>query len=250
MRVLVVEDQGMAANIAVRELEKTDSCKVDVARDPLEAIARLSRDEYDVAVVDMLFREHAHDFEQRRRRGRVHLSDARLLLSGLAVLHAIKSRDFRTRPVLWTSGEPNRRLHLTFASEELRCRALCSKESVTDLHRAVQAAARGVAYIDPLLHLHLSSPLSRPLRETLLGSSTKLNVWRAMALGLHQHKDIAKVVGIESSTVRNGMEDMRNKLLELDPTSSIEGSPSSELIRYASQNWEFFLDDTVRVMFP
>jgi DNA-binding NarL/FixJ family response regulator len=250
VRVLVVEDQGVAADMAVAELAKTMSCDVVIAAGPMEAIARLSAGAVDVAVIDMLFLSHSNEFESRRRRGQVRLTDAWLHLSGLAVLRAVQRLGLATRTVLWSSGEPNRRLHMMFAYEALNCRVMCSKHAVANLPHAVRSALDGREYIDPVLDMHLRPAFSKSLRETILTSRTRLAVWRAMALGQHQHKAIAKLANVEPGTVRKGMDEMRSALLEFDPGCVADGSPSAELIRYASQNWEFFLDDTVREMYP
>jgi DNA-binding NarL/FixJ family response regulator len=250
VRVLVVEYQGVAAEMAAAELTKTMDCEVIVAADPLEAVSRLAVEPVSAVVVDMLYLERSTEFESRRRRGQVRLTDARLHVSGLAVLRAVQRMGLNTRPVLWSSGEPNRRLHMMFAYEVLDCRVMCSKHAVANLPQAVRAALSGKEYIDPVLRMYFPPPFSKPLRKTILASSSKLAVWRAMALGQHQHKAIAKTANVESGTVRKGMDDMRSRLLEFDPGCVADGSPSAELIRYASQNWEFFLDDTVREMFP
>lgn len=250
MRVLVVEDQGVAAAMATTELTSALHCEVSTTTDPLDAIDVLTADKYDVVVVDMLYLSRSHEFEARRRQGLARLTDQRLHLSGLAVLHAVGKRGLDTRPLLWTSGEPNRRLHILFAYEQLGCRVLCSKTAIAQLAPAVQAAATGSEYVDPVLRMYFPPRFSTSLHETFLSSSTKLAVWRAMALGQLQHKTIARTAGVQPSTVKKGMDDMRARLLGFDPGYPADGSPSAELIRYASQNWEFFLDDTVREMFP
>ena len=89
VRVLLVEDEGMSAAMAVTELTETMSCEVTVVADPIEALVRLGREHFDVTVVDMLYLKHSEEFEKRRRRGEVRLTDARLHLSGLAVLPAV-----------------------------------------------------------------------------------------------------------------------------------------------------------------
>jgi DNA-binding NarL/FixJ family response regulator len=254
VRVLVVEDQGVAAEMAAAALADSMRCEVTVAVDPLEALSRMAVESFDAVVVDMLYLALSTEFEVRRRRGDVRLTDSRLHVSGLAVLHDVLQGVRRpatdTKAILWSSGEPNRRLHMTFAYEVLGCRVMCSKQAVGNLPQAVHAALADKEYIDPVLNMYFPPPFSKPLRKTILASSSKLAIWRAMALGLHQHKAIAKTANVDAATVRKGMDDMRSKLLEFDPGCAADGSPSAELIRYASQNWEFFLDDTVREMFP
>ena len=101
-----------------------------------------------------------------------------------------------------------------------------------------------------MLRMHLPPKSSPSLRETFFYSETRRAVWRAMALGLHDHARISKAVGVAAGTVRRGVEDMRAKLVAFDPGCSLEGPPTPELVRYASQNWHFFLDDTVREIYP
>jgi DNA-binding NarL/FixJ family response regulator len=248
IRILLMEDEGMSAAIAAAELHDAMPCDIVTIADPTEALLRLTREPFHVAIADMLLQPHSEDFEKRRRRGEVRLTDSRLHLSGLAVLQA--ARAAHTPAVLWTNGEPNRRLHMMFAHEQLGCRAMCPKDAVGKLAVAVRAALDGHDYIDPVLRMHLP-PLSSPsLRQTFFYSSTRLAVWRAMALGVHDHKRIAKIIGITEGTVRRRVEDMRAKLVAFDPGCSLDGPPTAELVRYAGQNWQFFLDDTVRSIYP
>ncbi|WIV57976.1 response regulator [Amycolatopsis nalaikhensis] len=250
VRILIVEDLGVAADMAAQTLKQAGPYTVETAHAPGQAIEILAAGRFDVVVADMLFRPDSDEFETRRRRGLVTLDDDRLHLSGLAVLDAVSQRGVRTRPVLWSSGEANRRLHMIFAHEVLGCRVLCSKEAIADLPHAVASAISGQDYIHPVLEMYLTPGFAKPLRETLLASSSRLLVWRAMALGQHQHKMIAKTAGVQPNTIKKRMDEMRKVLLEFDPGCVADGSPSAELIRYASQNWEFFLDETVRARFP
>ncbi|QKV80628.1 response regulator transcription factor [Amycolatopsis sp. Hca4] len=248
MRVLVVEDEGVSAATAEAELRNSVASEVVVVADPVEALRRLKRTCFDVVVVDMLYRPHSEDFERRRRLGEVGLTGTRLHLSGLAVLHVAAGTG--TAAVLWTGGEANRRLHMLFAYEQLACRAMCPKDSAGRLVTAVRSAASGREYLDPVVRMHLPPRSTPSLRETFLHSGSRLAVWRAMALGLHDHSRIGKAVGISPGTVRRGVEDMRARLVRFDPGCSLEGPPTPELVRYASQNWHFFLDETVRELHP
>jgi DNA-binding NarL/FixJ family response regulator len=250
LHILIVEDQGVTAEMATNALRTINSAVIDVAPGPLAAIEKMKTTPYDVAIVDMLFRTESDDFETRRRLGDIGMNGGQLHLSGLAVLHAITNLDLPTRPVIWSSGEANRRLHMIFAYEVLGCRVLCAKEAVRDLPHAVAAALEGREYVHPVLKMYLTPDFARPLKETLLASSARLRIWRAMASGQHQHKAIAKNAGVKPSTIRKSMDDLRAKLLQFDPGYPANGSPSAEIIRYAGQNWEFFLDDTVRRMYP
>ncbi|MFI9011382.1 response regulator [Actinosynnema sp. NPDC053489] len=246
MRVLLVEDEGVAAQAAVTELVGAMGCEVTVVPDPVEALVRLRREHFDVAVVDMLYQAHSVEFEQRRRRGGVRLTDQRLHLSGLAVLRAADEAAPPVRTVLWTNGEPNRRLHMVFAHEQLGCRVMCPKDAVGKLPAAVRAAVEGREHVDPLLRMYFPPASSPSLADTFFTSATRLAVWRAMALGVHEHAAIAKVVGVTAGTVRRGMDALRARLVAFDPGCTLDGPPSAEVVRYAGQNWQFFLDDTVR----
>lgn len=251
MRVLVVEDQEAAARTAADELRQTLGCEVVVARDPLTGIACLRSEPFDVVIVDLLFRACTESFERRRRSKQVRLTDSELHLSGLAVLHAVRLLRDGPRPVVWTSGEPNRHLHLLFAYEELQARAFCSKEELGRLDVAVRQALAGEEYVDPRLAYYLpAGGHGRLLRETILSQPKKLGIWRTIALGQHRHWVIARTLGMNAKAVRVSMGEMRRRLLELDPGLDVSNNPSTEVVRYASQNWEFLLDDTVRRLFP
>lgn len=243
----MVED-SMIADMARAELTQTLAFEPLVISDPVAALDHLRRERFDAAVVDMLFQAHSDEFESRRRDGEVRLTDARLHLSGLALLRAAQSAG--TPTVLWTCGEANRRLHIMFAHERLDCRAMCLKYLRGGLTAAVQAVLSGSGYIDPLLRMHLPPRTAPSLRETFFASSSRRAIWRAMALGIHDHARIGRAVGISGGTVRRGVEEMRARLVAFDPGCSRDGPPTAELVRYASQNWEFFLDDTVREVYP
>jgi DNA-binding NarL/FixJ family response regulator len=248
VRILVAEDMGIATDMARAELTQAMPCEPVLVADPVTALDRLRRERFDVAVVDMLFQAHSDEFERRRRDGKVRLTDARLHLSGLALLQAAGTAG--TPAVLWTSGEPNRRLHMMFAHEQLGCRGMCPKDVKGKLAAAVQAVVAGREYIDPILRMHLPPRCAPSLRETFFSSGSRRAMWRAMALGLHDHARIGRAVGVVGGTVRRSVEEMRSKLVAFDPGCSREGPPTAELVRYASQNWEFFLDDTVREVYP
>ncbi|MDQ3576287.1 MAG: hypothetical protein M3443_01495 [Actinomycetota bacterium] len=250
MQVLIVEGQEPLTKVAVDELREALRCEVVIARDPLEGIARLSEGNYDVVIVEMLFRASTEEFDRRRGLNAVRLQDPTLHLSGLAVLHAIHSHPNGPRPVFWTSGEPNRHLHMLFAYEELGTRVFCSKEALGQLVEAVRHAQASAEYIDPQLRSYIPKAHGRKLRETILSQHTKLSIWRSLALGQYQHTVIARLLGVRATTVRASISEMRSQLLQLDPGRVADNSPTSELIGYATANWEFFLDDTVRQMFP
>jgi DNA-binding NarL/FixJ family response regulator len=247
VRVLVVEDQGPSVKAAVDALTAEVGCDVVTAHDPRTGLELLVAEHFDVVVVDVLFRSVTEEFERRRRHGLVRLDDPVLHLSGLAVVHGAPDR---TRVLLWTSGDPNRHLHLLFAYEELGVRAFCSKEDLGELMVAVRHAHDGQTHVDPRLSYYVPNHHGRRLRETILSQPRKLALWRATALGQHQHSVLAKLTGMSAKAVRTSMGEMRARLLELDPGMSGDNAPTSDVVRFAGQNWEFFLDETVRSMFP
>jgi DNA-binding NarL/FixJ family response regulator len=248
LRTLIVEDEGVAASAAAAELTESIGCDATVVADPARALTRLEREEYDLVVVDMLYREHSDDFERRRRDRDVTLTDVRLHLSGLAILQAARKAD--TAAVLWTNAEPNRRLHMAFARTHLHCRAMCPKESLGQLTAAARAALDSREHITPLLRMYLPPRSAPSMDEAFFYSSTKLAIWRAMALGLHDHKKIGNAAGVKADTVKKSVDEMRRNLVAYDPGCSEDGKPTMELARYASQNWQFFLDHTIREMYP
>lgn len=247
MRVLLVEDQGPSAQAAAGALVSELGCEVDVVHDPARGVAQLADREYDVVVVDVLFRSVTEEFDRRRLQRVVRLDDEVLHLSGLAVIDA--ARQCAVSPVVWSSGEPNRHLHLLFAQEELWAKVFCAKVELDALVTATKAAAEGEEYIDPDLSYYVPNVHGRPLRETILSQPRKLALWRATALGEHQHGALAKMTGMSAKAVRTSMGEMRARLAELDPGVGTDNAPSSDVVRFAGRNWEFFLDDTVRRYF-
>jgi DNA-binding NarL/FixJ family response regulator len=250
MTYLVVEDMESMAKWASTELRRDSKHEVHVASDPREGIRLLSKYKYDAMLVDMLFDEHTQDFKRRLRSGRVRLSDPELHLSGLALIYAARQQSQGPKPILWTTGEDNRHLHLQFAYEELGVRVFCSKKNTGQLARAVEHACMGREFIDPPLAMYVSGLAGSLVREALLEDLTKLKIWRLHALGMHQQQKIAKEVGLSHSATRSAIGSMRRNLLKLDKGLDERNKPAGEIIRYSGQNWEFFLDDTVKRMYP
>lgn len=255
MNVLLVEDHKQYAIPIQRELVGHYGHEVQILHDPHDAKPALLDGDFDVVVVDMLFHPRVTTFEQRRRAGLVTLTGAELLVSGLSVLHTLVDAHLRTRSVVWTSGDPNRRLHLLFAHEELRTRAFCSKDSpggtLDTLDDAIRSAAQGQPYADPALGFYLPADYAQPLRTTLLRDEPRRAIWRAVALGNQTRAAISAVTGLSPGHIGNLIPSMiKDDLALLDPGIQPSKAALTELARYAGQNWEFFLDDTVRVRFP
>lgn len=252
MRVLLVEDHDQLAGPVARELERKFGYSVTHARDPIDAARTLVERPIDVAVVDLLFEQRNHDFEARRAAGGVNLTDGQLLISGLFVLHRLLLG--KTKAMVWTSGEANRRLHLLFAYEELGVTDYCSKSSggggVDVLHEAIQATAAHRQYVDPVLNAYLPERGSVTLAMTLLRDRAKRSIWRAAALGARTRRMISDVTGYSERHIGNVVPRMADDLAAFDPGLEPAGAPLSDVVGYASRNWEFFLDHAVRELYP
>jgi len=254
MRVLVIEDSTQLAGLVGRELEQELGCEVSCARDPVEALAGHRDHEFDLAIVDLLYEHLNRDFEARRIAGTISLTSASLLVTGLAAVHRLTVPRRDAGVVIWTSGEANRRLHLLFAYEDLAARVFCSKSSGTGradtLMEALKAAADGRSYVDPVLNSYLPAEGQPAIRDTILREASKRAVWRALAIGARTRGQISEITGYSSRHVGNLIPAMFDDLARLDAGLAPSEAPMADVISYASRNWEFFLDDTVRAMYP
>jgi DNA-binding NarL/FixJ family response regulator len=254
MRVLLIEDHTHLAGPVSRELEAEFGCTVKHARDPIEAAGMYRQGEFDLAVVDLLYQHLHEDFQARLAAGKVTLTSAQLLITGLAAVHHLTASGGDTGIVIWTSGEANRRLHLLFAYEDLGVRVFCSKSSGTgridNLLEALRAAAAGRSYVDPVLNSYLPAPGTPKISETILRGDSKRAIWRAIALGAHTRERVSEITGYRSRTVGNLTPQMYTDLTLLDPGLGDSKVPLTDLVSYASKNWEFLLDDTVRARYP
>jgi DNA-binding NarL/FixJ family response regulator len=254
MRVLLIEDHTHLAGPVSRELEAEFGCTVKHARDPIEAVGMYRQGEFDLAVVDLLYQHLHEDFEARLAAGKVTLTSAQLLITGLAAVHHLTASGGDTGIVIWTSGEANRRLHLLFAYEDLGVRVFCSKSSGTGridaLMEALRAAASHRSYVDPILNSYLPAPGTPKISETILRDQTKRAIWRAAALGGHTRERIGEMIGYRPRTVGNLIPQMYSDLTLLDAGLPPSEAPMVDVVSYASKNWEFFLDDTLRARYP
>lgn len=254
MRVLLIEDHVQLAGLVGRELSQEYGHEVTLARDPIEARAAYRDATFDLVIVDLIYEHLTRDFEARRTAGTASLTSASLLVSGLAAVHdlTVEHRDIGV--VIWTSGEANRRLHLLFAYEDLAVRVFCSKSSgtgrVDTLMDALRAAAGGRASIDPVLNSYLPADGAPTISGTILREPAKRSIWRALVLGACTRGQISDITGYSTRTVGNLIPSMFDDLVTLDAGLRRGTAPMSEVISYASRNWEFFLDDTLRVMYP
>jgi DNA-binding NarL/FixJ family response regulator len=249
IRILLVDDLGIDTTGATSVLQEAMRCEVIPAATPDEAMTRLRRERYDVAVVDMLYLGLEDAFRKRRSEGRVQLTDRQLLMTGLAVLREVAAGGSGCAPVLFTNGEPNRRLHIMFAYQQLGCRVMCPKDATKKLPEAVRAAAAGREYIDGLVRTWFAPRNAPTIEKTFLSSAPQRAIWRAMALGLRDYPRIAEATNNSPSTVSSNVKRMYQALCDFDPGYDRDGRAIAELTCYASENWQFFLDDTVRVMY-
>lgn len=254
MRVLLVEDHSQLAGPIARELETEHGHYVIWTRDPLEAANQLRNETFDVAVIDLLYENLTHQFDANRRARRVSLTgSSRLLITGLFAVQEFRASRPSGGVVLWTSGEANRRLHLLFAYEDLGVRAFCSKSSGTGkadlLHETILAAHRDSPRVDPVLNSYLPVTGDAAVGKTLLREECHRSIWRALALGCHTREEIAKVTGYARRTIGNSIPLMLRDLMQMDPGLRPGQRPINELVSYASRNWEFFLDESVRTTY-
>lgn len=253
MRVLLVEDQSQYAGLVAERLTDRFAYDVTLATDPLEAERYLISHKIDVVVIDVLYERFIRDFDSQRLARLVTLDSSTLLISGLRLLHLIDQQNILAKPVLWTAGDSNRQLHIVFAYEEFGVRSFCSKgaRSLDTLDTAITQAAAGSRYVDPILKAYLSS--DRPLlKKTILREQQRRAVWRSLAFGYHSRPEISRATHYSQGHIGNLVSKIYSEdLTLLDPGLPEKSrSPLNDLVRYAAQNWEFLLDDTVRALYP
>ncbi|WP_143268863.1 response regulator transcription factor [Amycolatopsis vastitatis] len=249
IRILIVESQETLANSAARGLRDTLDCTVDIAEDPANGIALIANTDYNIVIVSTFFRKHTFTFEQELTTRPLSHDNPHLHLSGLALLEAACSSESDLEFVMWTSGEINRRLILQFALEEYDVQAFCSKDTVDQLAQAVKAALDGEPYVDQYLTDHIFDRPKATLTDNFLTHSLQRQIWRALAMGIRSHKGIARHVGMAPKSVRRHIVDMHRKLVKFDPRLTTS-SPTADLIQFATVHREFFLDSTVRSLYP
>lgn len=254
MRVLLIEDHAQLAIPIARELEQEHGHEVVCVDDPIAAADRLREQVFDATVIDLLYEHLTHQFDSIRRARQVSLTGpSPLLITGLYAVHTFRQYRPSGGVVLWTSGEANRRLHLLFAYEEFQVRAFCSKSSGTGkadlLNETIQAAHANTTMIDPVLNSYLPDIGDVSVSQTLLHDECHRAIWRALSLGYHTRQEIAGVTGYAPRTVGNAIPQMFAEVSQLDVGLRSGSRPINELITYSSRNWEFFLDESVRVTY-
>jgi CheY-like chemotaxis protein len=255
MRVLLIEDEAQLLGTVGRELAGQYGHQVSCAASPAEARERYSDLPFDVALVDLLFTDIVHRFDAARAAGTVSLTASTLLITGLTAVQDLRAPERDIPVVLWTGGEANRRLHLLFAYEELAVRVFCSKSSGTGtlqpLHDAILAAVEHRDYVDPVLNSFLPADGAPRLRDTILKGEIKRAIWRAFALGAPSRNQVQDLTGYSSRTIGNDMREMLNDLIALDPgIRNLGRAPMHQVSTFAQNNWQFFLDNAVRDLYP
>lgn len=254
LSILLVEDSDLLAGSTSRELEREYGHDVTWLRDPTLITAKLSEQRFDVAIVDVLYEHLNREFDARRLAGQVKIRGEQLLITGLTAIHILGQQLPAIGTVVWTIGEANRRLHLLYAYENLETRNYCSKSPGTGdfgtLEYAARIAPTQQQYVDPVLNPYLPVTRARRATDILLKDECKRAIWRAMAVGAAGRTDIARIAGYSDRTVGNRMPEMYQDLLEFDPGLPPSRAPQIEVARYAASNWQFFLDEAVRSMYP
>lgn len=252
LRVLLVEDEDIGGVVA-RILSEAHGHHVTWVKDPVKARGCYARFPFDVVIVDLLFQKELDAFRDLLDANQVQLSDSTLLASGLGTVRDLRRSRRNTPVVLWSSGEENRRLHLLFGYEELNIRVFCSKRTGDPAYRplghALRAAVERRDYVDPVLNAYLPTPGAPSLAETILCDRTRLAIWRALALGARSQGEIQSMIKFAKGSIANLIPKMLDDLTCLDPGLR-RGAPMLTVARFADSNRAFFLDDTVRAMYP
>jgi DNA-binding NarL/FixJ family response regulator len=196
--------------------------------------------------------------------------DGRFLESGLSTLQDVaeigvrpgKPTDADVKPgrVVWTTGESARSLHIRHAYSELKIRSFCSKgphrrssaqSGMKLLVAAIEAAQLSKPFADIRITPFLPRPSAASAAEGLFGKAAWRGIWRALALGMSDYKEIAEYLGYSHQSVKNSVHPMILGVQSFAPGFlSRSGDRRSDLVRYATENFEYFLDDSVLRRFP
>lgn len=254
LSIMLVEDSDQLAGATARELEQEYGHRVTCLRDPLSMSSELSAQHFDVAIIDLLYEHLNREFDAKRLARKVRVRGDRLLVTGLMAVRLLHEHHPNIGTVIWTSGEANRRLHLLYSYENLMMRNYCSKSPGTGRCDTLEYAARMAhgrhTYVDPVLNPYLPATGSRPAGDILFQDVCKRAIWRAIAVGADTRSEIGRIAGYSDRTVGNRIPEMYRDLLEFDPGIVGSKSPLLEVVRYVAGNWQFFLDEAVRAMYP
>jgi len=254
LNILLVEDSDQLAGSISRELKREYGHTVTWLRDPTLMESTPGNQRFDVAIIDLLYEHLNREFDAKRLAGRVRVRGDRLLISGLTAIRILREERLAAGIVVWTSGEANRRLHLLYSYEDLAIRTYCSKSPGTGradiLEQAVRMAHNHSHYVDPVLNPYLPAGRGRRASDILLQDECKRAIWRAIALGADTRIEIQRLAGYAARTIGNRIPEMYRDLQEFEAGFVSARSPLLEVVRFATGNWQFFLDDAVRVMYP
>lgn len=254
MRVLLIEDHSQLAGLVRQELQEKYGYKTTSVRDPLSARKAYENEEYDLAIVDLLYEHLNEEFYAACYRREVDIRRSQLLITGLLAARDLSASPRNTKVVVWTSGEPNRRLHLLYAYEELGLRVYCSKSSGTGtadtLLSAILAAAEDREFADPVLNSYLPGRSDPKIGATIMRDPARRALWRALALGAMSRSEISDITKYSKRTIGNQIPEMLSDLVEFDPGIRLTTAKMAQVASYASRNWEFFLDQVVHDRWP
>jgi DNA-binding NarL/FixJ family response regulator len=254
LSVLLIEDSDQLAGATARELEQDYGHTVSWLPDPTGMELKLSEQQFDVAIIDLLYEHLNLEFNAKRLARGVQVREERLLITGLTAIHLLREHYPWIGIVVWTSGEANRRLHLLYSYQDLAMRNFCSKSPGTGRANTLAHAARMAhahrPYVDPVLNPYLPPDNTRWASHILLHDHCKRAIWRALAIGAATRQEIARITGYATRTIGNRIPEMYQELREFDAGLITKNTPLIEVALYASNNWQFFLDDAVRVMYP
>lgn len=176
------------------------------------------------------------------------------LVTGLLAARDLPASPARTRVVIWSAGEADRRLHLVYAYEELRMRVFCSKSpggaGLSTLLAAIHAAAAGTSFTDPVLAPCLPARTDHSIGDTIMREPSRRPVWRALAAGMRSVEQISAETRYSKKTIRNMTSAMADDLSALDPGLRKDSRHLPQLAIYAARHREFFLDQVVGDRWP
>jgi hypothetical protein len=131
-----------------------------------------------------------------------------------------------------------------------------------DAHSPGQAGPPGLGErdppVDPVGHLDEGADPGTYVRDRTAegradrepGEQRGPRVARAIALGAHTRDRVSEMTGYRPRTVGNLIPQMFSDLRLLDAGMGESEAPMADVVSYASKNWEFFLDDTLRARYP
>jgi len=226
--------------------------EVALSPDPEDAGRHLRAQFFDVVVVDVLYRGLSERYNVQRGLARQSLSELEPYnLSGLAVVDAVAHLPAPPAIVVWTSGDPNRALHLVLAYQDFGIRVFCSKESrLETIGRAITAAMQRQPFTDLSLRPFMPRHGLPPIGTVLFRERKWRAIWRALAAGSQAHEVTARMTHYDQQTIRKAMSPMAHELAVLNPRINPDKQQFNQLSSYATYHWEFFLDRAVFARYP